>query len=202
MSDMGRELLMWVRGVVLVAGLVHVLSCCSPGLCLGMSMSLSISLSLHLRLGLGLRHVHLVLHVCLDLLCVVEGCRLEGHVVLLLLLVVLGWEVLRMLVHRVVLGRRVVIKTEIFVIIALGIQVVIVVFIDDRRRRGEGQSFDLDRTAWPRLVDRGECLGVTLTIEQLLVLSGPPGRGLCAANPAFVALPSRMNPLHLSIRRS
>jgi hypothetical protein len=44
--------------------------------------------------------------------------------------------------------------------------------------------------------------GVTLTMEQLLVLSGPPGRGLCADNPEFVALPSRMNPLHLSIRRS
>jgi hypothetical protein len=118
MSDMRRELLMLMRGVVLVAGLVHVLSC-RPCLRLGLSMSLCVSLSLHLRLGLGLRHMHLVLHVCLDLLCVVERCRLKGHVVLLL--VVLGWEVLRVLVHRVVLGRRVVIKAEIFVIIAFGI---------------------------------------------------------------------------------
>jgi hypothetical protein len=135
MSDMRRELLVLMRGVILVAGLVHVLSCC-PCLRLGLSMSLCISLGLHLRLSLGLRNVHLVLHVCLDLLCVVERCRLKGHVVLLL--VVLGWEVLRMLVHGVVLGRRVVIKTEIFVIIAFGIQMVIVLFIDDGRRCSEG----------------------------------------------------------------
>jgi hypothetical protein len=94
-------LLVLVRGEVLVAGLVHVLAGGRPGLGLGMGVCLGVRLGLELGLGL-----HLVLHVCLEVLVGVDRGRLEGHVVLLLLLLVLWTHGLRLwLMQRVVLGR-------------------------------------------------------------------------------------------------
>ena len=145
---MWRDLLMLVRREILVAGLIHVLACSCPCLGLGMRLCLSVGLRLHLCLSLGLGDVHLVLHVCLDLLGVMERGLLERHVVLLLV------HGLLLLSHSVVARRSMLGEIEIFVVVTLCIQLVATRLIDDSWRCSEGEAFSLDWTTLSWLIDR------------------------------------------------
>jgi hypothetical protein len=159
--DVGRELLVRMGRVVLIARLAHVLAGRGPCLCLGVCVcSLRIGLGLELSLGL-----HLVLHVCLELLIGVDRGGLVGHVVLLLVLGTHGlWLWLR-LVRLLFFWRGVVVVVvvvvllvvmQVFVIVAFCIELVIAKLIDDGGWGSERQSFDLDRAPLPWLVHGSE----------------------------------------------
>lgn len=147
MLDMRGHLLvlLMVGAVVLIAGLVHVLA---PGLGLGVGVCLG------LKLCLGRVHVHLVMHVSLELLGWVDWCGLDGDVMLLLLL----------LLHRLLVKAHgffwwcVLIEVELLIVIALSIELVAVRTIIHCRGRSERICFDLDRAALARLSGSSECV--------------------------------------------